>query len=137
MPLGSTALPARPVFYGGGFAEDDLLPFQGAPTEDAQEPALSPNQYIRTINTRALELAGYLPGDSVVFDMSVAPREGDAVAANVYKLEGGAMTVLRLYDPPYLVTRTMDQRIMTKPRPVDDHLVKIMAVAIRLVRARP
>lgn len=127
-------LGATPASYPAGFAEDELVPptdnpsaFEGAP--------LTPNQFVRTINTRALELAGCLPGDTALFDMSVTPREGDVVAANVY-LQGSAETVLRLLEPPYVVTRTMDGEIGNKPRLVDNQHVKIMAVLVKLTRAR-
>lgn len=126
---------AAPAGYPPGFSEDELL----APEDDApvfEGAHLTPNQYVRTINTRALELAGYLPGDVALFDMSVTARDGDAVAANVYNLQGGADTVLRIFEPPYLVTRTMDREIASKPRLVDGEHVRIMAVLVKLIRGR-
>lgn len=116
-------------------AEPDLLePAGGAPVFAGQP--LNPNQYVRTINTRALELEGYMPGDRILFDMSVAARPADVVHANIYS-QAGADTILRLYDPPYLVTRAGDRGLMQKPLPVDHQRVRIMAVACALLRLRP
>lgn len=125
-----------PAGYGPGLLEDELLPLDVSPATFAGEP-LTPNQYIRRINTRALDLAGFLPGDEVLLDMAVTPRAGDVVAAQVYNLQRGtAETVLRLYDPPYLVARSTDDSLPLKPLLVDNERVKVMAVAIRALRSR-
>lgn len=79
-----------------------------------------------TLKTRALEGAGYLPGDIVILDLNAAAGPGDAVCAQVYDWRGGtAETVWRLYDPPVLVgaPRDIDQR--PKPLVVDNDLVVI------------
>jgi hypothetical protein len=69
--------------------------------------------------------------------MAVKPRAGDVVAAHVYNLgRGTAETVLRLYDPPYLVTRSTDDAISLKPLLVDDERVRITATAIGSTRRR-
>ncbi len=119
-----------------GFAEPELRTLDDAPQTFAGA-AVTPNQLVREINTRALELAGYLPGDQVLIDMSVAPQADDVVIAQVYNLERGtAETVLRAYDPPYLVVRTADPRTRTKPLLVDGTQVKIMGVVLRALRQR-
>lgn len=132
-PYGQSAgLPTYPP----GFSESELLQLEDdVPFFDGL--ALTPNQYVRTVNTRALELAGYLPGDLVLFDMSAQARAGDVVSANVYNLQrGSAETVLRVYEQPYIIARTMDAAIAAKPHLVDDERVKIMAVAIKAMRRR-
>lgn len=118
-----------------GFSEGDAARYEG-PALDPNAP-LTPNQSDWTLSTRALELAGYLPGDVARLDMSIAPRSGDAVFAQVYNLERGtAETRLRLYDPPYLVVRTFDPAINAKPLYVDGEHVAIIGPIVRLLRIR-
>jgi hypothetical protein len=122
--------------YGPGMHEAELVEIETAPAAFAGEP-LTANQYVRRVNTRALDLAGFLPGDEVLLDMAVLPRAGDVVAAQVYNLQRGtAETVLRLYDPPYLVARSTDDTLPLKPLLVDNERVKVMAVAVRALRSR-
>ncbi len=66
-----------------------------------------------TIKSRALELAGYLPGDVVLVDLNATARQGDAVCAYVYdwpKMK--AETVMRIYQRAapvdILVARSLD-----------------------------
>ncbi|MGL4397619.1 MAG: hypothetical protein ACRCS9_13850 [Hyphomicrobium sp.] len=121
---------------GPGFAEDELGVPDSQPPTFAGEP-LTPNQYVREIRTRALELEGYPPGALALFDMSMGPRAGDAVAANIYNLQrGSAETVFRLYDPPYLISRSTDRSVQAKPQLVDNERVKIMAVVTKTLLIR-
>jgi transcriptional regulator with XRE-family HTH domain len=57
------------------------------------------------VQTRVLDLAGYLPGDIVIFDLDIEPRAGDAVRAiAVDRQLGRKKNILRIFDPPYLLT---------------------------------
>jgi hypothetical protein len=128
-----------PQLSGGqptGFGEPELLDFHlDAPLFGGMP--LEANQYVKEVNTRAVELLGYLPRDRVLFDMSSTPTAGDVVQAQVYSLVSReAETVLRYYDPPYLVMRTTDPSLSQKPLPVDGERVKIMAVAVKMIRER-
>lgn len=116
-----------------GFAED-LVAFDDPPATFCGTP-LTADQFVRRTGTRALELSGLLPGDLLLFDMAAAPRAGDAVAANLYG-HGGAITALRLYEPPYLVTRTMHDDAHAKPLLVEDDRVRIMATMVTSLRTR-
>lgn len=119
-----------------GFAEPELLYIDDPSPSFAGRP-LAPNEFVRHNNTRALELAGIMPGDRLLFNMAVMPGDGDIVAANVYNFQrGDAETVLRLYEPPYLMPRTMDSSVSAKPMLVDNERVKIMAVMTDLWRSR-
>lgn len=117
---------ARPM----GFSELELLPYLLQPL-----PPLEPNQYVKVVNTRALELAGYMIGDLATLDMAATPVGGDAVEAQVYG-GGAAHTVFRIYDPPYLVARSADPTISAKPLLVDGDHVRIAAVVVSSVRKR-
>jgi DNA-binding phage protein len=83
---------------------------------------------------RALELEGYLPGDIVLVDETVAPKAGDIVCADLLpgRPEGGG-TILRLFEPPYLMARSHDRR--SEPLPILlDRSVAIRGTATRMFR---
>ncbi len=119
-----------------GFAEDDLIRLEAQPPAFAGHE-LTPNQYVARAGTRILDLAGILPGDEMLMDMSVPPVASDVVAAQVYAIGGpAAVTVLRVYDPPYLVAHTSDATQRAKPIVVDGERARIAAVALVLLRQR-
>jgi SOS-response transcriptional repressor LexA len=97
--------------------------------------SLPPNQFIRVVTTRALELAGIMPGDILLVDMSVEPASDRIVIAQAYNIQRStAETKLRLFEPPYLTTRTMDRNVSEKPLYVDREQVCIVGTVIRLLR---
>jgi AraC-like DNA-binding protein len=86
------------------------------------------------LRTRALDLAGYLPGDIVVLDLNAAAQSGDVVCAQVYDFERmKAETIWRLYDPPYLVAASTDPSLR---RPFSDASVSIKGVVVAQLRLR-
>lgn len=87
------------------------------------------------LHTKALEAAGYLPGDLVVVDLNQIPRPHDAVCAQIYDLKGGAETVFRIWEPPILTGATFDPAERPRPLVVDNVAVKIMGVITHMVRA--
>lgn len=87
------------------------------------------------LRTRALELAGYMPGDIVAVDLATPAGAGDVVVAQVYDFDRGrADTVWRIYEPPYLVAASMDRALL---RPLRDDAVQIKGVVVGLFRPRP
>lgn len=118
-----------------GFAEGEMAAI--AALEQPAELKAGANQGVWRLNSRALELVGYLPGDLLLADMSVAPRPGDIVCAQVIDQQtGGAQTVLRLSQPPYLLTRSMDPALNEAPLYVDHDRVSIAGVVTRSLRQR-
>lgn len=106
-----------------------------APSAEQKAPNdLAPNQYLRAAGSRVLDLAGILPGDLLRLDMGLPPQAGDIVDAQIYGPQRGAETVLRLYDPPYLVTRSSDPATPAKPLLVDGERIRIAAVVVQVVR---
>lgn len=88
------------------------------------------------LRTRALEDAGYLPGDVVIVDLSATAVAGDAVCAQVYDWEKmRAETVFRIFEEPYLVGASRDPAFR-KPMLVDGKSVVIKGVVTDLVRPR-
>lgn len=83
-----------------------------------------------------LEAIGLRRGDVVVVDQNETPAPGDIVCAQVYdRPTGGARTVFRLYEPPYLVSGSM-QRNARRPIVVDNANAIIMGVMIGSVSPR-
>lgn len=116
-----------------GFAAREAEPWAG-PIDGALTQADNLDNW--QIKCRALDLAGILPGDIVQVLRTAVPRADDVVLAQIYDLQGGPETVLRLYDPPYLVTRSSDARAHRKPALVDNERVAIVGVLHKLVRRR-
>lgn len=113
-----------------GFAERELEPI--LPPEDDTDPNLQRWQ----IRTTSMQLMGYMPGDIVIADTRVTPRDGDVVVAQVYDHDlGSAETVIRFYKMPYILNAT------SNPAEFEAHLVEhrnvvIVAVVISSHRTR-
>lgn len=86
------------------------------------------------LQTRALEGAGYFPGDVVITDNSVRAYAGDAVVAQHYQA-GGATTIFRVYEAPYLVSYS-GETPRREPMLVDDRTTIVMGPITHSFRAR-
>lgn len=116
-----------------GFAEEALTPIDYG--TDSQT-SLPPNQIDYQLHSKALDLAGYLPGDFLRIDMSIQPRPGDAVIAQVYNVDrGSAETILRLLDPPYLLPASTNFAD-SKPLLIDNERVRVVGVVLKSWRER-
>jgi hypothetical protein len=83
-----------------------------------------------TIRTRALEGVGYLPGDIVIVDLGRRPEPGEVVCAQVYDWgRVAAETVMRIYEPPFLVAASLDEQLR-RPLMVDNERVIIKGVVL-------
>lgn len=120
-----------------GFAESELEAVAVDGGTRFAGIVLTATQGVWRVRTRALELAGYLPGDEVLADSATQPRARDVVVAQVVDhRSGGAETVLRVYDPPYLITETAAAEARQKPVLVDNDRVSIWGPVIVALRAR-
>jgi len=89
-----------------------------------------------TLQSRALESAGYRPGDVLLVALDEIPALGDVVCAQIYDwTKGRAETVFRIFQPPYLIAATSDSRLM-RPHLVDDGAVTIKGVVLHSMRGR-
>jgi hypothetical protein len=104
--------------------------------DTASTTPLAAQQFRRRVTSRALELAGLLPGDDVVFDPDEQPRPLDIVVVAAFSGDNQPAVLLRLFDPPYAITRSMDETVTTKPLLIDNERARITAVAIRFERSR-
>ena len=83
------------------------------------------------MNSRALELVGYLPGDLLIVDSAAVPARGDVVFAEI----GATEFVFRIYEPPFLTAASHDERFR-RPIIVDSLNVHIRGVVTGSYRSR-
>ena len=139
---GISFAPRQPtVEEPAGFAEPEAIPLT-LPDEGPLRrfiEALGPgrgNVDPWTLQSRALEHAGYRPGDILLVALGETPVQGDIVCAQIYDwTKGRAETVFRLFQPPYLVATTSDSSLM-RPYLVDDGTVTIKGVVLHMLRQR-
>lgn len=86
------------------------------------------------LTSRALENAGYLPGDILIVDSSATPRQGDVVRAQIFDQQGGTETTFRIYHKPYLVASSHQLRHLA-PTIIDDR-VDVRGVVVSSIRPR-
>lgn len=99
--------------------------------------ALGEHEIPWIVQTRALELAGYLPGDIIVCNSEIEPRAGDVICAHIFNIPRGvAEYKLRILEQPFLTTRTMDADPSMRPMFVDPERVTILYTVTRLLRLR-
>ncbi len=68
------------------------------------------------LRTRAIELAGYLPGDIVVVDRNLEPRPGDVVVAQTEAARPRDVTTIwRIYAPPVLMPASAERSLLPTP----------------------
>lgn len=135
---------APPSALGSGNAAQHRPSFQlgdleAAPVNILGFPTLpATNLYRARVVSEVLNLDGFRPGDICDFDMDVKPEAGDFVVAQQHLLQTGgqAITVLRIYQPPYLLTRSTDLTVDHRPLYVDNERVVIVGTFVRLLRER-
>jgi AcrR family transcriptional regulator len=129
-------------FTAHGFSESDSDPYAPKNPDDrlsgAIRAVIDTRQNVDPwiIRSRALELAGILPGDIALVDLGATPHVGDVVYAQIYDMaQMSAETIVRQYDPPYLLSATLDRR-HRRPILLDSGHVAIKGVMIALIRPR-
>lgn len=137
IPPYQTSAPATPR----GLAESEAEPYRALEVEDAASRAVYAAKGGRNgvdpwiLRSRALENAGYMPGDVLMVDLNAEPRDGDAVCAQVYDKSGRAETVMRLFEKPFLVSATADAALR-RPLLVDGIHVVVRGVVVASIRPR-
>lgn len=118
---------------GGGAFREDAEPYVSEKTDPlagALQALIAGNNALTvwTLQTRALELAGYLPGDVVLVDLNATPTPGDAVCAQIYdwpKMK--AETVMRIFHratPVDLIsTRSLDPALQRTDVVDGEHVI--------------
>lgn len=84
----------------------------------------------------SLDLLGILPGDVLIIDQNRRPKAGDIVCAQITDLgTGKTETVMRRYEPPFILTHS-SKLGPQRPETVDDERVVIMGVETGIIRPR-
>jgi len=117
---------------GPGLREPEAVYYgEKAPPET---PA-SAHAAVWQLQSRALQLAGCLPGDLLTVDPGTAPRAGDIVCVQVIDpASGEAETLFRVYDKPYAMTAAADPQAQRKPLMIDDERVQVWGTVVRVER---
>jgi len=89
-----------------------------------------------TLRSRALELAGYRPGDILFVKLGASPLKGDVVCTQIYDWAAGRTeTVFRIFEPPFLISATADTALFA-PYPLDDDRVAIKGTVLHSLRSK-
>ena len=84
----------------------------------------------------ALDALGILPGDVVIIDHNLKPKAGDVVVATITDYQtGNAETVMRVFQPPFIVAHSIRLGPL-RPEHVDEDRVQILGTSIGTLRAR-
>lgn len=127
--------------HGRGLSETDAEPFAPGDRNDAATRAILAAKGERNhvdpwiLHSRALEAAGYLPGDILLVDLNENARDGDVVCAQVYDRSGNAETIFRVLERPFLVAAPLERRPI-RPLLVDDEQVVVRGVVVATIRPR-
>lgn len=127
--------------HARGFGEADAQPFDLPAGDDpaARAVAAAKSKFGNldpwVLQTRALEAAGFLPGDILIVDLNERAVDGDVVCAQVYDRMGNAETVFRLLERPFLLTATLDRRPV-KPLLIDNEQIVLRGVVVASIRPR-
>lgn len=124
-----------------GLSENEATPYEAKPNDIVLKLIIDALKHGKNsidawqLHSRALEYAGYIPGDIMLIDLNEAPHDGDVVCAQVYNRNGTAETVLRIFEHPWLVSATGDSA-SRKPLLVDNDRVVIRGTLMTSVRPR-
>jgi hypothetical protein len=125
-----------------GLAEPDAQPFEPRQGGDdliakAVFAAKAGRNHVDpwVLRSRAVEAAGYIPGDILIVDLNAAPEDGDIVCAQIYDRAGNAETIFRVLERPFLVAATLERR-HARPLLIDDDQVSIRGVVVASIRPR-
>lgn len=130
-----------PTGPAGGFAEAEAAPLAVAERSPLAAIIAALTDGRRnidpwTLNSRALELSGYRPGDTLLVALGETALAGDVVCAQIYDWPTGkAETMFRIFQPPYLVASTADPALL-RPHAVDGQQVQVKGVVIHSLRSR-
>lgn len=137
LSMSGAALP--PVHNALGMAEAEQLPIQRGGINEVLTTHLAADGRpvdAWTLKSRALELAGYQPGDTLFVRLGETALRGDVVCAQIYDWSlRKAETVFRIFDPPYLLSATTDSTLL-RPLEINSENITIKGVVLHCLRSR-
>lgn len=130
----------EPIMQSRGMAEVEAEPFIFAdsdPITTAVAAIVSGRPGIDAwiLRSRAMETAGFMPGDVLIVDLNAAPLDGDAVCAQLYDRAGRAETAFRIYESPFLIAASQDPALR-RPLLIDNDRAQVRGVVITSLRPR-
>lgn len=132
---------SEPAPPPGGFRDRESEPYVAQPgdlLEDSIRSLVAGRNAIDPwrLQSKALDGAGFLPGDVLLVDMNGTPQPGDVVCAQVYDwTKGRAETIFRIYELPFLVSSSSDPALR-RPFMVDHERVIVRGVVEAMIRPR-
>lgn len=135
---------------GPGFMEAPLLiPFQQEPSTQNRKrsgvvrkegkfylevkdgAAYSPKTYALEMADDSMNMAGIMAGDIVLSELDRPCKAGQVVVAQHYQGRG-AKTVIRSYEPPFLLPHSTNAKF--KPLSIEHDEVRVVSPVIKLIR---
>jgi len=132
-----TRAPVKPR----GFGEGEAVPYTASGVHEPISAAISAVRRDANgldpwiLRSRALENAGYLEGDVLMVDLNAEARPGDVVCAQVFDDKGGARTIMRIFEDPYLIAASLDAGLL-RPLHVGRDPVVLRGVVVTSFRPR-
>lgn len=123
-----------------GFGESEAALWEGEPTDPVSGAlramtgsALHLVPWV--LRSNALLHEGFRPGDILIVDLNAEPKPGNIVLAQLYDWQNprGTETVLRLYEPPYLIA-SGPVEAAKRPELIDQKRVVIKGVMQAMLR---
>jgi transcriptional regulator with XRE-family HTH domain len=125
-----------------------LIPFQHEPQQSKKRAGIvkkedkfyleveasadySAKAYALEVRDDSMNLIGILPGDIIISEMERPCKTGQIVVAQHYQGRG-AKTIIRQYDPPFLLPRSMTQTF--KPLNLEDGHARLVSPVVKLIR---
>ena len=132
-----------------GFAEHSILiPFQHEPMASKKQPGVvqkggkffletqksnfTDKAYALEMRDDSMNLGGILPGDILISELDKPFKPGQLVVAQHYQ-KGNATTIIRKYEPPFLMPHSTSQSF--KPLQLERDDVRIVSPVLKLIRA--
>lgn len=118
-----------------GVSEGDAREYSIADMPDIAPPGPErPHLIAVKIINEAMSGAGLHSGDYLWINRKIEPRSGDIVCAQLYDFRlGSADTIIRFFEPPYLVAASAEPEFR-RPILFDDDKAQITGVAVRHIR---
>ncbi len=130
-----------PVAQPKGFSAGEAEPFKiltGDPAGQAVRALAAGRNTIEAwvLRSRALEAAGFIPGDILIVDHAATPQDGDAVCVKILDRTGRPETAFRILEAPFLVAASLDQGFSRRPILIDNDRTELFGVVTESLRPR-
>ena len=120
----------------GDYGDVRLLPASETQKISVPDLEAGSKRLVFTVGTDAFGAIGLEADDFIIADMEITPTPGALVVAQIYDLRmGDAETVIRWFEPPYLIAPSLEPDLR-RPVLIDHETVEIRGVIIRQLRVK-